>query len=738
MTAWLRRVEDLLESVDKQAAEQIEKIKSPQRSTAKTPKFSGKHDDIRKSLSANKPQLPARLATPLASSTPNKHARKARRETQKTKVVKDEDLFDFLNSPSSEIEEESKQVLNLKSSKRESNSENDSLPLPHSKQSPSPLKSAQSKPSRKTSKPLLEAIESLESNSENGKENLQSRWQQGIPEQDKEDETYLAQSQGDQSKSIENEISEFEGVSCSGSKNVENTRSDEEELPKVALQNKLLRSESKALNEEISQLSSRLRQTEDELEQTAEAFRQLQKDNYEKERQILKLLRSEDEFDAVISEKDSTIASLQVKIKQANNVITSRDGTIQTLQHAVKKLNEEKELLLASRDADHETFQKKEQSYEDMVEKFEQSKVSLKKELEEKLDDSEKRYMECCSALAQAQRSLEEKNDDVTRAQQQVKSLQKQLLLTKEDLQEYKKRAVQVLQDKDRIIEDLSSQLHGTPLSEQYQKFQNDVDELRQQNQLLSQEKSNLESKVSDLEAHIEMLCERHSTELSELELRCQTLEESREQATSTVSTLQHEIDTVSQEYAAYKKKMEKDSDTLIAHLNDTQEELRQLKRKMAEMSLVSTNQEELEHRLQVLTDRLIQKQAQIDTLTNENSALQMQVDALKKEKVHVPKDTLISVKREEFEDAVPQRRFKMASLATLAPSLQHRDTFMSKKVLHAANTVDSLSMEVGSLLRSSPILRLLLLAYIIGLHFWCIFVFHMGIEQHSLSDHTA
>ena len=51
----------------------------------------------------------------------------------------------------------------------------------------------------------------------------------------------------------------------------------------------------------------------------------------------------------------------------------------------------------------------------------------------------------------------------------------------------------------------------------------------------------------------------------------------------------------------------------------------------MAEMSLVSTNQEELEHRLQVLTDRLIQKQAQIDTLTNENSALQMQVDALKK-----------------------------------------------------------------------------------------------------------
>ena len=85
----------------------------------------------------------------------------------------------------------------------------------------------------------MEAIESLESNSENGKENLQSRWQQGIPEQDKEDETYLAQSQGDQSKSIENEISEFEGVSCSGSKNVENTRSDEEELPKVALQNKL-------------------------------------------------------------------------------------------------------------------------------------------------------------------------------------------------------------------------------------------------------------------------------------------------------------------------------------------------------------------------------------------------------------------------------------------------------------------------------------------------------------------
>lgn len=89
-----------------------------------------------------------------------------------------------------------------------------------------------------------------------------------------------------------------------------------EESARVKLENKLLRSEVRALNDEVTALAERMRQEHEALDKAADALHALELETLEKDRQLARFRRNEDEFDMVLAQKDASHAALQVKLEE--------------------------------------------------------------------------------------------------------------------------------------------------------------------------------------------------------------------------------------------------------------------------------------------------------------------------------------------------------------------------------------------------------------------------------------
>jgi len=157
------------------------------------------------------------------------------------------------------------------------------------------------------------------------------------------------------------------------------------------------------------------------------------------------------------------------------------------------------------------------------------------------------------------------------------------------------------------------------------------------------------------------------------------------------------------------------------------EEEYLKLKRQLTAKSLSSSSQEELENRLQAITEHLIQKQNHLETLASEKAYLQLQLEAALQN--HTPKtvtddrhsilidDGSASKKRSKRKDDA-----RLRPIASLVDS--NSNSAIGRRVVGAANFIDSVSTLTGRFLGQAPMARLAVIFYMLTLHFWVFYVF--------------
>ncbi|XP_045517307.1 golgin subfamily A member 5 isoform X1 [Pieris brassicae] len=254
----------------------------------------------------------------------------------------------------------------------------------------------------------------------------------------------------------------------------------------------------------------------------------------------------------------------------------------------------------------------------------------------------------------------------------------------------YKLRVKSMLFSKDNEIKALRD---GSNLSEDTKQLIEQIDRLKEERDDLSQGLSKVKTEFSEMKHHMAQLEARHSNaERVIAGLRDALKEErgARNKAETHANSLSKEIQTA-------KLQSGQTIANLRAALHNKEEELLLLKENSApttDTSALNVGDYDVMHsieneKIQYLTQTVVQKQGRIDSLLADNNMLKIQLD-----KLETKYKTEMSFRARSHVVNVQDERRNTSPLAKL-------------------------SLRMGLMLKRFPLIRIFIVFYMIGLHFW-------------------
>jgi len=486
----------------------------------------------------------------------------------------------------------------------------------------------------------------------------------------------------------------------------------------LQLENKLLRNKIISLNQELLKINQHL-------EKFSFMAQDSQKNIHEKENFRAKK-HTEEEFEASLENKDPQISKLQMKVDEGLQELRSRDEKIHHLQEKVDQLLKEKEAYLHSK----QLLKDKEEKFEKTLRNEEEAHAATRQRAQNRERELEENIEELTTTLARNQRSLEDKSVELLRVLTQLKEFQENNKSLKQEFSDYKIRATKVLQEKDKTIKELSIQL-SNPESARQEINLVELISLQQERDSLREERDALKLSVEQTRNNLSDIQTQFEFDMENLQSQIKDLEENLEKEQKRVQVLQMELLVKSQESLSIKDENEKRVESYNTLIRNRDEEIQNLKRRLAAKSLSSSSQEELENRFQLITENLIQKQNQLEAVATEKAYMQLQLEAALQslnEKKHSQDEhhsiIIDDAKKRRHRDDLSGPRLRPIASLVESSNISSHNSALGRRVVRAANFIDLISTITGSYLRHSPLARLGVIFYVFLMHFWVLYVF--------------
>jgi chromosome segregation ATPase len=206
----------------------------------------------------------------------------------------------------------------------------------------------------------------------------------------------------------------------------------------------------------------------------------------------------------------------------------------------------------------------------------------------------------------------------------------------------------------------------------------------------------------------------------------------------SRLTLAEQDYRKIKQELTSINSDFQKQKQIHQGQLNEREHE--RLRSQLTSKNINHVNNDELEKRLQTLTESLIHKQTIIETLQTDKSSLTMQLERLEKRlddyETITANNSLQQSSKTYPTTAIPiDDNEHYENLRYRMPLLRETpyDVDLTKKVKRAANELDKLGIRFTLFLRRYPAVRLGVLFYAIILHLWTFIVlFTYTPESHS------
>ncbi len=271
-----------------------------------------------------------------------------------------------------------------------------------------------------------------------------------------------------------------------------------------------------------------------------------------------------------------------------------------------------------------------------------------------------------------------------------------------------------------------------------------EYEELKGENELFKQELQSRELTIHTLRSELQdaELLVQHAEE--QLQEQTNQLDEQLKDERARLALSEQDYRKLKQELNYVHEEYHKHKQTHLLQLNERERELERLRLQLTAKTINHVNDDELEKRLQTLTESLIHKQTIIESLQTDKSSLSMQLERLEKrlddyEKISstttnnslqqssrrlqtTAGSTTINMDMDnngiydnDHEDSI---RFRL-------PLLREKpyDPDITKKVKRAATEIDKLGIRLGVFLKRYPAVRLGVIFYAILLHLWTLIV---------------
>ncbi|CAF0822156.1 unnamed protein product [Adineta ricciae] len=495
---------------------------------------------------------------------------------------------------------------------------------------------------------------------------------------------------------------------------------------------------------------------------------------------LLRDLRSrETDSHEALAAKDSQIALLRVRLNESDEKVKTKTLQCEQLQNQCARILQDHTDASGIQSQAFDSLQ----SRITHVEQELQQRTNENERLIEEKQLFEKRSSDERQQLLEQIKSLEKRLNDerlqILEQQQQTKHAKNLTHQIEQDMNEYKAKAQRILQTKDKLINKLKEIIqhnNSVPISGEQQDMDTlntsddssllnvnlvgsspgsssatpsnwafaQYEEIKAENELFKQELQSRELIIHTLRSELqdaELLMHQADEQLHE---QTNHLNEQLKEERSRLALAEQDYRRLKQELAYTHDELHKQKQTHSMQLNERERELERLRSQLTAKTINHVNDDELEKRLQTLTESLIHKQTIIETLQTDKSSLTMQLERLEKrlddyEKIssttpnpihahqqsskrHLNTTTSIAI---DMDNAGMYDNEHDESLRYRIPLLRETpyDPDIAKKVKRAANELDKLGIRLGIFLKRYPAVRLGVIFYAILLHLWTLIV---------------
>lgn len=422
------------------------------------------------------------------------------------------------------------------------------------------------------------------------------------------------------------------------------------------------------------------------------------------------------------AEKDNKGAQTQLKAQTAS--LQLAEQKLSTLQRenltlADQMLDKHAELCTLKSKLEAVQVEKTHETHLYDLQKRLESELALRKSTESRLqlqnDDFEKKKATLQSELEQLH--------------QQLESTKEELMMAHQSFNEYKLRAQRILQDKDKLLQDVKQQHQREEGLQPSEFLTAELDQLQQERDLLRVEMSQTNFQLQNLREEISTAKNKHDTEVRSLRdslaaMDSRLVEEHNRRLQIEAESLQSNEELRFAREDATQQRMQ-----AAARLRQHEEEVAVLRQQLANKQNSTSSQAtvELERRLRSLTETLVAKQAALETVQSERSSLLLQLER--------------ASKLNSSTNRSPSHHCGEAATRVLLNITDDAKatTGVSRRVRSAYSTLDALNFRLGQALRRRPAARGVLFAYMVVLHFWVAFVLvTYSPETHPASSHGS
>ncbi|KAG5680899.1 hypothetical protein PVAND_010378 [Polypedilum vanderplanki] len=335
--------------------------------------------------------------------------------------------------------------------------------------------------------------------------------------------------------------------------------------------------------------------------------------------------------------------------------------------------------------------------------------------MNQSLENSNANYIKTISELESNIMKLQQKELEM---KQNLEYAKKETNDINIELQNYKVRAQNQLQMKEKLIEQLksgSSQLEDNCSNDDNSStLQIEIEQLKNDRNHLESELNLLTKRHEETKSFIEKLEHKHRMAEAAAEDKINSLNETIHQFVLKSTQYEDEIRLLKQENENVREEMFKQKTLMTTKLHEKENELKRLKNAYRE-SHVNT---EIENRVQSLTQSLITKQNNLETMTAERNAMKLQYEKLSNQheelllQMRHQRPQVINMNINETDDV-------KSNFLTINPF----DSHMSKKVKRAYSNFDQLGIRISRYLNRYPLARLFSVFYVCFLHLFVLVV---------------
>jgi len=466
-----------------------------------------------------------------------------------------------------------------------------------------------------------------------------------------------------------------------------------------------------------------MRSTQDALQDTRERLaasdrrvskaHSAQRDESQRAQELTEQLTSQSELLKKLEDK-FLVAEQQVEDLRAEKEIILKDHTDSSAAHdgALTALRTELEALKRSKAVAQGSLE------------------ASKSATEEQLDTLRTSHAAIELSLRQANAELTTKDDALQQASAHAATLSQRYAVLQSEFTDYKSKATQVLQMKEKSISELRTNGGPSRSGEDSLCKQEDTVQLQQDLGAAVALVDQLRADLRDMEQQQDEDSAMAATQIRELEKALRVVksakEASEQESELRVKQLTDELEEVHRQRQLLSQEAKRGADELL----DLQGEVARLSQTTHGRATA-----ELEEKLRALTGNVVRKQSQIEALSAEKTSLALQVEELERQKRH---ETIVKIPRSSsrrHDDELSGEGGRVRTLKAILGS-------DGGTVGHAVNYLDAFSIRIGIFLRRYPAARLMVILYMILLHLWVMVVLftytpemHTGLNDHGLHD---